>query len=340
MRIILGAIVAGLVAWTGWWFFAAGRVETGTGDFLTGLTARGYSVRHGEVDVGGYPYRFDLRVETPEIATPDGRIAWAAPEVRVQALAYEPTHLIATLPPQQALSLGDTLLDITASRMQASLRTDMARSLPLDHMTLEAEGLGIAADAGWGLAAERAILATRRSQMTGAAPNAHDVVLTVAGFAPDAGLRQRIDPQERMAARIGPLNVDATVTLDAPVDRLMFEPEARLPELQRLDLRDGSLVWGDSRIEISGSLDFGPRGLAEGSLHLNVAGWQAMLNLAVSLGLVPEGQRRTVEQGMRLLEATQFGPKTLDLTLPVRDGVVLLGPLPVATLPQALRQPG
>lgn len=340
MRIILGTIVAALVAWTGWWFFAAGRIEQGTEGFLADMTGEGFDVRHGGVDVSGYPYRFDLVVTAPEVASPGGGLAWAAPEVRLQALAYAPSNIIATLPGRQALTVGDTVFDVTSRRMQANLRADLSPRLPLDHMTLEAEGLGIAADAGWALTAEKAIFATRRSQMTGAGPNAHDMVLTVADFVPDPALRARMDPASGMVASIGPLKLDATVTLDAPVDRMVFQAGARLPELTRLDLREGSLVWGESRIGVSGALDFGPTGLAEGTLQLKVTGWKDILRLAVSLGLVPEGQQRTVERVMRLMEATRFGPETLDLNLPVEDGVVLLGPLPVATLPSAFRSTG
>lgn len=339
MRVVLGLILGGLILWTGLWFLAAGRIEDGTEAWLAGRAADGYDVRYEAIDVSGYPYRFDLHLTEPEIAAPDGRLAWRAPEARVQALAYTPTHLIATLPAQQALTLGDTTFDIRSDRMQASLRTGLSTALPLERMTAEADGLILAADAGWGLAAEKVVLATRTSEMTGASPYAHDVVLTAAAFTPDAALRAQIDPNGRMAPVIGPLKLDATVTLDAPVDRAVFEPEARLPELTRLDLRDGTLVWGEAKVALSGSLDFGPAGLANGTLRLSVAGWADILRLAASLGLVPEGQRRTVEQGMKFLEATRFGAKALDLTLPVREGVVLLGPLPIGHLPAALRQP-
>lgn len=338
MRIFLAAVVAALIGWTAFWFIAAGRIEQGTAAYLDARRAEGYDIRHQGIAVGGYPYRFDLRVTAPEVAAPDGRFAWAAPELRAQALAYAPTHIIASLPDRQAVTLGETTIDVTSRRMQASLRTDLSPALPLDHMTLEAEGLALAAEAGWGLTTEKAIFATRRSQMTGAGPFAHDIILDVAQLMPDAALRQRMDPAGRMAPAIGPLRVDGTLTLDADVDRHLFQPQARLPEIQRIDLREGRLAWGDSQLELGGSLDFGPTGLAEGTLTVSVTGWQQILSLAVSLGLVPEGQRRTVEQGMRLLEATRFGPKTLDLTLPVREGVVLLGPLPVASLPRAVRQ--
>lgn len=340
MRIILGTIVAALLAWTGWWFFAASRIEQGIERFVSDMASEGFDVRHGGIDVSGYPYRFDLVLTTPELASPSGTFAWAAPEVRLQALAYAPTDIIATLPDRQAVTVGDTVFDVTSRRMQANLRTDLALLLPLDHMTLEAQGLGIAADAGWALTAEKAIFATRRSQMTGAGANAHDVVLTVADFVPDPALRARMDPAGGMVASIGPLKLDATVTLDAPVDRMIFLAGARLPELTRLDLREGSLAWGESRVQVSGSLDFGPTGQADGTLQLQVTGWKDILRLAVSLGLVPEGQQRMVERVMRLMEATRFGPETLDLTLPVEEGVVLLGPLPVATLPSAFRRAG
>lgn len=340
MRYLVAIVAVVLAIWTGFWFFLAGQIEDGATRYLAEQAGRGREIRYESLDVSGYPYRFELDVTAPFVASRDGAVTWQAPRLRAEALAYAPTHIIASFPDSQSLTLGALRLDLATERMQASLRTDPTPSLPLDHMTVEAEGINLSTNAGWGLTAEKAIFATRQSEMTGAAPDAHDLVLQLAGFTPDAALRARIDPDGRMAPVIGPVGLDATVTLDAPVDRAIFAPGARLPELIRLDLRNGSLVWGESSIRVSGQLDFGPAGLAEGTLQLSVAGWQDILRLAVSFGLVPEGQRRAVEQGMRLLEATRFGPKTLDLSLPVREGVVLLGPLPVATLPRALRQQG
>lgn len=339
MRFVLGIVVAGLVLWTGLWFLASHRIEGGMEDFMAARQAEGLVSDPGRIRLGGYPYRFDLSLTDTEFAAPDGGLTWRMPSLDVAALAYRPNHLIATLDGEQVIRRGEETIRVDSARLQASLRTRLAAGLPLDRLTAEAEALVLASDAGWGLAVREALAASRRSTEPGAGLFAHDISLAVEGIVPDAALRARIDPAGRLPPEIDSLRLNALVGLDREIDRALFAPDAPLPEIRGIVLRDAGLVWGEADLRLSGALDFDAAGLAHGDLRLTLTGWQSLLDLALSLGIVPEGQARNVERALRLLEMTALGARSIDVTMPVRSGTMMLGPLPVGTLPRASRLP-
>jgi hypothetical protein len=86
------AVVAVVVLWTGGWFFLSTQVR-GTVESLAandGETAP--RVTCERLDIGGFPFRFDVDCAGAQIVS--GDLTVAVPEIGVSALVYRPTHLI------------------------------------------------------------------------------------------------------------------------------------------------------------------------------------------------------------------------------------------------------
>lgn len=92
--IILGMVLA---AWTGWWFYLSSQVRDRLETQAQALRSQGWQITHGDLGLGGWPFR--VRVAAPDlsITAPSGH-AIAAPEMVAQAEAWNPTKwvLVAT----------------------------------------------------------------------------------------------------------------------------------------------------------------------------------------------------------------------------------------------------
>lgn len=340
MRFVVGIAAVLLVAWTGWWFFASSHVERVTAAFLTEKQADGMEVAYDGVDVTGFPYRFDLNIANPDLFDPASGIGWRAPFLRAQALAYQPNHIIATLPDSQTLTLRNQTLGITSTRMQGSLRTSFPPRMALNRLVIETEGGHVASDLGWALGLPKAVAGLQASGRPGLGAHGYDLSFQSTGITPEGALRDRIDPRAQLPATIEAIRLDASVGLDAALERAMFNPPYRQPEIQQVVIRDAGVTWGSADLRLAGDLAMDGAGLANGTLRLKVKGWETILNLVVSLGLVPEENRRVAELALRVMARTKIDEQTLDVPLQVTAGTVFLGPLPLTTIPPVLRQPG
>ena len=55
-------------AWTGYWLFAKAQIDKGIDQWIAGEQARGTVVEYSAKSLGGFPYRFELVVDDPELA--------------------------------------------------------------------------------------------------------------------------------------------------------------------------------------------------------------------------------------------------------------------------------
>ncbi|QBJ24798.1 DUF2125 domain-containing protein [Haematobacter massiliensis] len=338
MRFILGFAVLLLLGWTGWWFFAASKVKHGATAFIAEQQQRGMAIEHQGLSVRGFPYRFDLELTAPEIHDPRSGYGWEAPFLRLQALAYQPNHIIATLPDSQTVYLPDQTLTLASSRMQGSIRTRLPPGMALQRLVTEGEAVTLSSDRGWTLGMPKVVAALQPAAQAGAAGNTYDLALSAAQLAPGGTLRLDIDPRSRLPDAIDTVTLDASLLLDAPLDRAMFDRNAVTPEIQAIGIRDAGVVWGNANLRLSGDLAMDTEGLADGTLHLRVSGWETILNIVIALGIVPEENRSVAEVALRVMAGTTLGAKTLDVPLRVSSGVVFLGPVPLTTIPPVLRE--
>ena len=89
--IIFGLIIA---AYTGYWFFAKGKIETGINDFLAQQENAGAEVSYTSKRLHGYPFRFTLTVEDPHFANPENQIGWTGEKLQINMQPWNWFHYI------------------------------------------------------------------------------------------------------------------------------------------------------------------------------------------------------------------------------------------------------
>lgn len=328
MRALLVVILIAAGLWSGYWFVGSRALERGVDQWFAAQSAQGFTAERADVAVLGFPNRFDLTVTEPRLSDPARGLSWQAPFLQVFAMTWKPWHIIAALPESQTIGLAGQEVTVTSSRLRGSLVVTPGTDLTLDRITVEGDNIRLASDRGWTTALSRVLFATRRDAEDAAL---HEVYLEASSITPDQAFRMGLKSLSDLPELIDRLRVDARAGFSAPIDRFAAQTA---PRLQRLDLRDAGLVWGNLKLSAKGSIAADPQGLAEGRIELRVAPWRDLVPVLVATGLVTPEVAPTVERAMELLAQQGSDPDVLDLPLVLGQGRMALGPIPLGPAPR------
>lgn len=320
MRKLIGAVLVMMALYSGYWFIGSSGALAGARAALDQIRATGQG-NYAGVSLAGFPSRFDITIDRPELASADGTLHWAAPFLQVLALSYQPNKVIVVWPHEQQLTAWGAPLSFRSKDTRADAAVAATPDLPLDHVTLVSSEPALVSPRGWSASADDLRLAMRLS----AAPaNAHQIGLAldklrVTGIALPA-------PYDSGAADV---LADATVGFDRPLDR-----HAQDPRITSIALRSARLTWGPTVLDASGDLTVTPDGTPEGRLTITANGWRDALHLLTQLGLVRAEIAPTMENMLASLEKVSPQPGTLDIPLSFAAGMMSIGPLPLGPAPR------
>jgi len=113
--------VLGLVAWTGWWFVVANRLESGVDQAAVDLRQAGYQVGWSSRRVEGWPFRTLVRFRDVKLVAPSGH-AIAAPRLDAEAQTYALGKWVAAAPDGIIVTRAEKgQLRITGQAVRASI---------------------------------------------------------------------------------------------------------------------------------------------------------------------------------------------------------------------------
>lgn len=92
--LIVGLI---LVAWTGWWFYLVGQIQTRLDLQAEALRGAGWTVKHARPEITGWPFRARVQLDHAEILAPSG-LGVAMPVLVAEANAYRPDRWVVVAP--------------------------------------------------------------------------------------------------------------------------------------------------------------------------------------------------------------------------------------------------
>jgi len=329
MRGMLILIVVAALAWSVYWAVGSTGATKSFEDWFETRRADGWVAEYSDLSTQGFPNRFDTTLTDVSLADPDTGLAWEAPFFQVFALSYKPNHIIAVWPDEQLIATPQAKYDVASTDMRASLVTRPAPGLPLDRLTLTVEDLSVhpvAADQP--TRADSLVLAAERAT---AADSSYRLGLTADGFAPALEWRVRIDPGDTLPETLEALSVDMTVTFDKPWDLSAIE-DAR-PQPTRIDIKLAEARWGRLELQAAGEVTVDRAGIPTGEITVKARNWRDILRLATESGALPPAFAGTLEDGLTLVSQMAGNPKTLDIPLGLKNGRVLLGPVPLGPAP-------
>ena len=313
-----------------YWMIAAGEVRASAQRWIEEQEAAGYALAHEGLSVGGYPFRFILRAEAPDIAAPPADGGWSArfSELRAAAQFYNFNHWIVELEgPGEVAAPGEAGLqrfsvDMETARMSLRTQNGATNRIGADVRALALTPL---ADTP----AAPALRGLDRLALTGHLDNADVLSLRIqiegAAFA-DAVLEPEI--QRIFGGSADLLRMEAAVTawsaLAAEGDPATWERAEG-----SLNVAGAQIAWGPA--EMSGSGEIGLDSLLRpaGRLSVIVADPETLITALVEAGLIH------AEQGDMLRVAAMVAPQREGgASLPFRfqDGALFLGPVRLGSL--------
>ena len=326
-RLIVVILVAAL-GWMGWWLFGSSALDRALTAWVDERRSEGWAADVTDIDVAGFPNRFDTTLSDVRFADPGTGVAWSAPFLQLLALAYKPHQVIAVLPNEHRLSTPLQTLTITHEQARGSIFMEPSPSLPLDRSTIVVDALRIGSTLGWDARLDQGRFATEQIP---ARQYAHRIGAELTGFFPPEDVISVIDPAGLLPNSVERLRFDADIDFTAPWDRAAIET-AR-PQITAIDLRDLSAEWGSVTFRAAGTLDVDARGTPTGEISIKAVDWRRLLQMSVASGLVSERVAPSIEDALEFLAALKGPSDTIDADLTLRSGRVFLGPIPLGNAP-------
>lgn len=330
MRFLLGAILLGAAAWAGYWFVGAGTARAAFEGWFEARRAEGWQAEYENLDIAGFPNRFDAGFSDIALADPGTGLAWEAPFFQILALSYRPNHVIAVWPDEQLVATPLAKYTVQSSDMRASAVLDAGTTLRLDRATLTAEGLVVTPEgAGAPLQAEALTLAAEHVPADPA--SSYRLGLVAEELHPPTGWQRQVDPGNTLPDSLSVLRADLRITFDKPWDRFAIEEARPQPQLIRLKLAEAS--WGQLSLQAAGEVRVDAAGQPSGTITIKARNWREILELARNSGRLGDGMADTIEEGLGMVARMSGNPGTLDIPLEFADGRIWLGPVPLAPAP-------
>lgn len=327
--IIFILVAAGL--WMGYWAIGSTALDRALTGWIEQRRAEGWVADVSELEVSGFPNRFDTTLTDVQFADPGTGVAWQAPFLQLLALSYRPNQVIAVLPPEHRLSTPLQTIEITSDQSRGSIFLGASTSLPLERSVIISDNLGFASTLGWDVNIDQARFATDEVPVR---ENAHRVGAEVTGLRLPRDLARVLNPGNVLPERVETLRFDAEIGFTAPWDRRAIE--VARPQITDIDLADLSMTWGDVLFQATGTLTVDSIGRPNGTIDVRAVEWRRILDMAVSTGVLPPSLVPTLERGLGLLAGLSGRPDTIDTPLTFRDGVISIGPIPIGPAPRII----
>ena len=309
----------------GYWFYwnhLADGLRAGLDRWVADRRAEGIDVRHGPVEVSGFPYRLLLTVGAPAVSAPrrPAAPAWSADSLDIYFQPWNLRHVI--LQPQGAQQLGWDARDgrkatvIRSADTRISVRFDNAghmETIATDMREMVADGDSPVRQAGrlqFHYRDNDGQAPDRPKNSTNLALTGDDIVLT-SGLVPISDTYQ----QAALSILLRPLPAGTTPeALDA------WRDESGVIDISRIAfLTDRLRVSGDGTV----ALDLNRR--PEGAMTFVVHGADRFIDALTAQGRMSEIARVGLRMAVSALEKTdKEGNRTVTLPLTVQDGIVSL----------------
>lgn len=316
------------VIYSGYWFAATRAFQQALTNAITDARQNGWQIDYDTLDTTGFPGDFDLSAVAMDIVAADGRWAWQAPDLQVQAPSIQPTQVNVAFPNTQTLRMGNQTLRIESDALAIDAGTRLNAALSFDNAAINATEASVVSDLGWQISLDRA-LATMRRQPEG--DRAYDLDVNASGVTIPAATLSQFAPDGTLTNTIDTVTLDGEVTLNRALNRFAFDGNGEQPALERIVLTGFDMIWGDIAVNASGALDVDGQGVPDGRIIIKTAEWQAIIDLLVATGAIDSGVAPTLTN---MANTMVDDSGMLELPVTFRDGFMSMGLLPLGPAPR------
>ncbi len=312
--------------WSGYWYFGARAQEKMYAQLLNESRAQGWTAESRNLGVSGFPNRFDTTLTGLNFSDPSGRWNWSGEEFQIKALSYKLNHIIMAWPGEQVLGTPEGNITINADLLRASLIMAPTATLPLSRLQIEGEGIALDSER---LGPAHISLLNAAFFQNETTPTKYRLGVDMADITPPQSLTARLGGSPIFTSAIDSLKLSALLDFDREIDRLALQND-QPPVPVSMEIEESLLIWGGSKLAISGQISKGNNGFIEGQLDFDVQNWQPMFEVFKQASNLTTTELLTLK---RALDGASGGGNlvfSIDFANgESRIGPIIIGPAPV-----------
>lgn len=332
MRRVIWAVLVLALIWGGWWIWAAQAARQTTEQWFADRRAEGWQADFAALDISGFPLRFDAMMTLPALADPDTGVAVTTSGVTFSAPAWWPGDVTVRLP-QDPITFAspESRATLNMDQAVAELRLHPGSALELEEALLTSGAWSLSAPLGDILSAADLNASVRQ---VGAGQASYSVALSAAGLQPGTVPRAALRVPTSWPLTFDKFALDMQVAFDRIWDRRAIEVGRPQPRSLRIELAEAA--WGDLQLRAAADLTIDAQGTPDGTLSLQARNWREMLTLAEAAGVLPSAVRPQAESVLSALAQATGDPRSINVDLTLRNGLILLGFVPLGQAPQVV----
>ncbi|WP_299865524.1 DUF2125 domain-containing protein [uncultured Roseobacter sp.] len=328
-RVIWVALVLAVI-WGGWWIWAAQAARQATEQWFADRRAEGWQADFGGLDISGFPLRFDAVMTLPALADPETGVAVTTSGVTFSAPAWWPGDVTVRLPQDPVtFASPESRATLDMDQAVARLRLKPGSALDLEAAQITSGAWSLSAPMGDVLSAADLNVSV---QQVAAGQASYTVALSAAGLQPGTVPRTALRVPTNWPLTFDKFALDMQVAFDRVWDRRAIEVARPQPRSLRIDLAEAA--WGELQLRAAADLTIDAQGTPEGTLSLQARNWREMLTLAEAAGVLPSAVRPQAESVLSALAQATGDPRSINVDLTLRNGLILLGFVPLGQAPQ------
>ena len=328
MKWIFKLTAAAAVLWSGYWFVGAQAQEKMYASLLAEGREQGWTVESRNLGVEGFPNRFDTTLTDLNFRDPSGKWAWRGETFQINALSYQPNHIIMAWDGEQTVETPEGSATINAELLRASLVVSPSLNLPLSRFQIEGTNLDVESPQNWSANIGTLNGALYQDETT---PTRYRLGVELNGVTPPLNLISRLGGGSFLNGLVDKVHLSALVDFDREIDRRALERGVQPVPVSAV-IEPSIIIWGESELAISGQLTPGANGFVEGSLDFEVQNWQPLFEAFKQASNLSTTEKMTLK---RALDAASAGGNLI-FTLNFVEGESRIGPF---TIGQALKNP-
>lgn len=319
--------------WCLWWFAASALLRNGVEHWLDARRAEGWQAEARDISGGGFPLYLNATLADLTLADPDTGVALRSDSLTLKADAWWPGQARVILPDSPiTLAAPDRQTRLVMNDSQMRMALAPSTDLSIKTLSWTSGPWALSDPLGSLVAADSLRLAMVQTDAEDT--YLFDINMAAARLGDMPRTRLRIPDDWPIA--FDALALDMTVSFDRPWDLRALEE--RRPQPRRIDLRLAEASWGALSLNVAATLDVDASGTPTGDIAIQARDWQSMLTLAETTGAMRPDLRPQAERILGLLAGASGNPDTIDVTLTARNGLLMLGFIPLGPAPQiALR---
>lgn len=316
--VLIAATVVAALAYTLYWFYAAGQGRNQLERWAETRRQAGWDVAWDEITDNGFPWRLSLTLGNPRLTTPAG-LHWRAATLTLSTAPLWPRPLHLSTRGRQTITIAghDRSVDVSALAATVTAGTLDAHL----HDLQGADDLRIG-----DLALSLTALPPHPD------PNAHPASWRFALSAHDIGLP--VVPLADLDRSLGLLEVSGRVMgaipATSPVAAIIgWSKQGGVVELDRI-----ALDWPPMGLEGNGTAALDPNGQPLIALSTHLHGFAALMDRLGQSGAIDAGTARTTKTILGLMaKPDQRGRPVIPAPITVQEGSLYLGPARIAAFP-------